>query len=98
MTLRCDPEETEPRYLREAVKLDGKRILEVGCGNGRLTWRYAQRARRVVGIDHRQTDLRDAQDSCPPALRSTVRFAAADALALPFATNQFDVALLAWSL
>ncbi len=98
MTLRCDPEEIEPRHLQEAVRLAGKRVLEIGCGDGRLTWRYAQSAMHVVGIDPSQTDLREAQNSCPSALRASVRFAAADARTLPFAANQFDVALLAWSL
>ena len=93
-----DPEEIETRHLHEAVSLDGKRVLEVGCGNGRLTWRYAHSARRVIGIDLSQTGLSEAQNGCPPALRATVSFALADGRALPFAAGRFDVILLAWSL
>jgi predicted RNA methylase len=34
-----------------APTLHGARVLEVGCGDGRLTRRYADRASRVLAID-----------------------------------------------
>ena len=42
MHLQRDPEQIEIRMLREFADLEGKHILEIGSGDGRLTWRYAQ--------------------------------------------------------
>jgi ubiquinone/menaquinone biosynthesis C-methylase UbiE len=98
MTLLRDPEENETRQLHAAVPLAGKRVLEVGCGAGRLTWRFARSAGQVVGLDPNPASLRTAYHDCPPALRPTVAFALGDARAIPFAAGTFDVAVLAWSL
>ncbi len=98
MTMQRDPEQVEKRYLHDFVSLAGKRVLEVGCGEGRLTWRYADIAGRVTGIDTDPERLAAAPRDCPPDLRRRVGFALAQAEALPFAGETFDVAILAWSL
>ena len=46
-----DPEGVEGAALRAIGKLEGARVLEVGCGNGRLTFGYAAAARSVLAID-----------------------------------------------
>jgi len=46
-----DPEEVEIRILHEYADLAGTRVLEIGCGEGRLVWRYAATARQVGGLD-----------------------------------------------
>ena len=98
MTIFRDPEENEIRYLRDFVSLSGKHVLEIGCGEGRLTWRYAHTAGRVVGIDLNPIRLLKAQFECQPELRSKVSFALASSLDLPFPPEKFAVAVLAWSL
>lgn len=98
MTLQRDPEEAETRYLRDFADFDGARVLEVGCGEGRLTWRYARAARRVVGIDLDPARVSVAPRDCPPDLRPTTSFALADSQRLPFPRDTFDLAILAWSL
>ena len=99
MTTQIDPEGTETKLLlRHAGLADGsKRVLEVGCGDGRLTWRYARMARQVVGIDLHEDDLRVALIDRPADLASRVQFARADAIHLPVARNSFDLAIFAWS-
>ncbi len=37
MSLLKDPERTETKYLHKFVDLAGKQLLEIGCGDGRLT-------------------------------------------------------------
>lgn len=37
--------------LRELGALEGKRVLDVGCGSGRYCLAYAARGARVVGVD-----------------------------------------------
>ena len=96
--MQRDPEGTETSHLRNITQFANARVLEIGCGNGRLTWRYAGLANRVAGIDPDMSRLITAIGDCPPGLRSTVSFARAKSEALPFARGIFDLAVLAWSL
>lgn len=98
MTVQRDPEERELKHLRAFADFAGARVLEIGCGEGRLTWRYAGAAGRVVGIDLDPARLDVASREILPGLRSTVTFALAKAEALPFPRETFDLAVLAWSL
>jgi len=50
--MRLDPEGHETAALDQLLPdLRGRRVLEVGCGEGRLTCRYADRAGSVLAID-----------------------------------------------
>jgi ubiquinone/menaquinone biosynthesis C-methylase UbiE len=97
MTLQKDPEGTETDHLKTAAVFSGRHVLEIGCGDGRLTWRYAPSARRVTAIDPDSEALKAAVMACPDALRQTVSFVGASSLNLPFPRETFDIALLAWS-
>jgi ubiquinone/menaquinone biosynthesis C-methylase UbiE len=92
-----DPEENEIRALQAAAPLGGKRVLEIGCGSGRLTWRYAGAARYVAGMDLVLSRLQEARSACPPALRRKTGFVLGDATAIPCAAGSFDLAIFAWS-
>jgi ubiquinone/menaquinone biosynthesis C-methylase UbiE len=98
MSMQRDPEAIETAYLHKMAALDDARVLEVGCGDGRLTWRYAGTTRHAIGIDSNREHLVLARRSCPPALGTRVAFTQATALALPFRAELFDGAMLAWSL
>jgi ubiquinone/menaquinone biosynthesis C-methylase UbiE len=98
MPTQRDPEAVETAYLHDMTTMNDARVLEVGCGDGRLTWRYAGTARRAIGIDSNGEHLAVAQRSCPPGLGARVAFVQATALALPFRAGLFDGAILAWSL
>ena len=60
MTSQKDPERTETKTLHQFADFTGRRVLEIGCGDGRLTWHYAKPARQVLGIDVNADDLRVA--------------------------------------
>ncbi len=96
MTLQKDPERTETKTLHKFADFAGKRVLEVGCGDGRLTWQYAKSAKFTAGIDLERDDLRLAMADRPADL--PVSFARADSIHIPFAKEKFDIAILAWSL
>jgi acyl-CoA synthetase (AMP-forming)/AMP-acid ligase II len=51
MTRVTDPEGAQLAAVLRAANFDGKRVLEVGCGDGRLTWGIAARASSVVAFD-----------------------------------------------
>lgn len=48
MAHRIDPEGEELDALRALAPVDGLRVLELGCGDGRLTFRYAEPAASVL--------------------------------------------------
>ena len=98
MTLQKDPERNEIRHLRNAADLTDKRVLEIGCGEGRLTWKYAKWTASIVGIDLDHDSLRVAKVDRPYDLESIVQLACADSQHLPFSKEKFDIAILAWSL
>jgi ubiquinone/menaquinone biosynthesis C-methylase UbiE len=99
MTVQVDPEGTESKYLHRYADFNFRqlRVLEAGCGDGRLTWRYAKAARLVTGIDLHPDDLRVAMIDRPANLAQSISFARADATHLPFGNESFDLAIFAWS-
>jgi trans-aconitate 2-methyltransferase len=69
-----------------------ERILDVGCGDGKITAEMASRAPRgsVVGVDPSRDMSSFAQSHVGPATRSNLRFEVADARCLPF-QGEFDL-------
>jgi len=97
MTLK-DPEGFERKYLHKFADFAGQRILEIGCGEGRLTWKYAAASALTVGFDSDHDALRIARADAPHDMQKNVHFAQASARDIPFANESFDIAILAWSL
>jgi ubiquinone/menaquinone biosynthesis C-methylase UbiE len=100
VAVQKDPEGSETRYLLRLAEFGGstsQRVLEIGCGDGRLTWRYANAAAQVIGIDLHADDLRVAMADRPNNLADKVNLARADAIHLPFANASFDLSIFAWS-
>lgn len=98
MTFQKDAENYETKTLHKLVDFRDQRVLEVGCGEGRLTWRFAAAAQQVVGIDPDPDAVRVAHYDMPSGLRKTTAFACASALHLPFPPESFGITLLSWSL
>jgi 2-polyprenyl-3-methyl-5-hydroxy-6-metoxy-1,4-benzoquinol methylase len=99
VTIRIDPEGSETDALFDLAELEGREVLEVGCGDGRLTWRYADRADHVTAID----PFEDAIVRAKERLRATdlpidFRHVTFEDFATASDTDVFDVALLSWSL
>ena len=93
-----DPEGMETRVLRSLVRMDGRDVLEIGSGSGRLTWRYAERAASVVGLEPEETHVLRARAAMPVALRNHVEFRVADAASVELPDAAFDVVVFAWSI
>ena len=100
MTVRVDPEQNEPRALSALVDASGQRVLEIGCGDGRMTWHYASKAAHVTAIDPWEGGIARARKNLPGELQDHVEFCNISFLDYAAATepSTFDIAILAWSL
>jgi ubiquinone/menaquinone biosynthesis C-methylase UbiE len=95
---RRDENGAETRAIAELVTLDGRRVLEVGCGEGRLTRFAATRATSVYAFDPSAENIAAARAALTDDQRRRVRFAVHDAEALDLVRERFDLALCGWSL
>jgi methylase of polypeptide subunit release factors len=87
----------ELRLIERFVSLSDREIIEIGCGEGRLTFQYATRARRVVALDVNAAEIERARAEADRIGARNLRFLAQPAEGrLPGAP--FDVALFTWSL
>jgi SAM-dependent methyltransferase len=69
-----------PRFLAllREEKLAGRRVLDLGCGGGRLTFALAAWAGRVIGLDRDPALIRDAHGRAVAAGVDNVEFHEAD--------------------
>lgn len=79
----------ERALLRVLQPKPGWRVLDAGCGDGRLLVSLARRALRVVGVDASVAMLRAARDRARAA-GLPVHLVRAEVGALPFADESFD--------
>lgn len=100
MTIGIDPEGNETAALFDLVDLDGREVLEIGCGDGRLTWRYADRAAHATAIEPFEDAIARARTrlSEAPNERIELRHVTFQDFAAATDADVFDVTLLSWSL
>jgi ubiquinone/menaquinone biosynthesis C-methylase UbiE len=96
--LLVDPDGVEIATIRELVALDGLRVADIGCGDGRLSFECAREGATVVGYDPDEDAVAQAREETPRELRRRVRFEVADAAQLELPAGEFDLALFSWSL
>ena len=90
-----DLHDVEDRRIEALVDLEGARVLEVGCGEGRLTAFAAARAKSVYAFDPNAERVEKAR---AVADNERVRFGVHGADALDVERESFDLALCGWSL
>jgi ubiquinone/menaquinone biosynthesis C-methylase UbiE len=98
MAWTIDLQEDETAALAEIIDFGGKRVLEVGAGDGRLTWRVAAETKSLLAIDPDEERIEQARADLPAELSERVDFRVMDAVELDVPKRSFDVALLSWSL
>ena len=100
MVIRIDPENNETPALFDMVNFSGQSVLEIGCGNGRVTWRYADKAAHVTGIDSDVKQIALAREQLPSQLQNRIEFhsIAFEDFASISETSAFGIVILARSL
>ncbi len=86
MAIRSDSAGHEQSYLRDMLAADVGDVLEIGCGDGRLTRKYADLPRRIVGVDL----LNALPGTGAKPFPESISMAAASGLHLPFPACRFD--------
>ena len=100
MAIKVDPEGNETRALFELTDLDGHDVLEIGCGDGRLTWRYAFKVAHVIAVDPFEGSVIRAKASVPNDVQDHVQIIHADfdRFATSSPSSAFDTVILSWAL
>ncbi len=52
---------TEYKHLKNKINLNGKTLLDLGCGTGRLTFVFAKKCKKVVGVDFATEMIKQAK-------------------------------------
>ena len=81
------------RQILSRLSLEGKTVLDIGCGNGLYTLRLAKLAEKVTGVDIAEEAIAKARRNNAD-LKGNAEFLKASAESLPFCDHSFDVMLL----
>jgi ubiquinone/menaquinone biosynthesis C-methylase UbiE len=79
--------------IEEFVQLNGKSLLEVGCGDGRLTALLVGKAEAITAIDPDENSIEAARKNI-----NGVNFVIGSGEKLEFANETFDIVLFSYSL
>jgi 2-polyprenyl-3-methyl-5-hydroxy-6-metoxy-1,4-benzoquinol methylase len=83
-------DELEHAIVRKLLPNSGRRIIDVGCGYGRLAECYLDRFQQVIMVDGSMSLLRQAVEKT----RGQAIYIASDVTHLPFRTSSFDAVLM----
>lgn len=76
----------------------GKRVLDIGCGDGRVTLTVARAAVSVLGVDPDVDAVAAAKKNARKAGLLNARFKVGSAQKLPYPPEAFDLVILSWTL
>jgi ubiquinone/menaquinone biosynthesis C-methylase UbiE len=82
--------------LEDIAEWRGRRVLEIGCGDGRLTERLAELGARIHAIDPDAASIRKARRRLPPRFAPRVRFAVGSADNLEHHADSFERVVYSW--
>lgn len=98
MSPTLDPEGAHLAALRRVADLRGARVLEMGCGDGRLTQGIAEEAAHVLAFDPDAEAVAEARGALPTQIAEKVSFRVASAEQLEIEPGSFDLVIFSWSL
>jgi ubiquinone/menaquinone biosynthesis C-methylase UbiE len=98
MTPVLDPEGAHLAALRRLADFRGRRVLEMGCGDGRLTLGIARDAAHVLAFDPDADAIERAGRALPDELAERVTYRVASAKEIELEPQSFDLVVFSWSL
>lgn len=98
MTRTVDPDGAHIAALRRLADFSGQRVLEMGCGDGRLTVGMGADGATMLAFDPDADAVAAARRTLPPELAPRVTYRAASAQELDVAPGEFDLVVFSWSL
>jgi ubiquinone/menaquinone biosynthesis C-methylase UbiE len=99
MALVIDPAGDEIHALKAMTDWRGKRVLEVGCGNGRLTQRLIKfGVDKIIAFDPEAKSIRAARKDLPEKYKDRVTYRVGNAEHVKQKPNQFDIIVFSWVL
>jgi predicted RNA methylase len=98
VTPLLDPEGAHLAALRRLGDFRGQRVVELGCGDGRLTVGLARDASHVLAFDPDAEAVERARRSLPAALDDRVSYRVASGRAIEIEPHSFDLTVFSWSL
>ncbi|MEX2645089.1 MAG: class I SAM-dependent methyltransferase [Gaiellaceae bacterium] len=93
-----DPEGAHLAALRRLGDFRGRRVLELGCGDGRLTVGIAAEAAHVLAFDPDSDAVERARTSLPAELAERVTYRVASGKEIEIEPHAFDLVVFSWSL
>lgn len=84
--------------LRRLADLRGRRVLELGCGDGRLTVGLAADAESVFAFDPDGEAVERARRSLPSEFADRVAYRVAAGNVIELEAASFDLVVFSWSL
>jgi ubiquinone/menaquinone biosynthesis C-methylase UbiE len=93
-----DSEGAHLAAILRAADFRGRRVLEIGSGEGRLTWGFAPLVASVLAFDPDEDVVTTARADCPQELREKVRFEVASAEEIEVPPQSVDLVFFSWSL
>ena len=98
MTPVLDPEGAHLGALRRLADFRGQRVLELGCGDGRLTLGIAADATDVLAFDPDAEAVERGRRTLPGELADRVTFDVASGNEIEIKPHSFDLVVFSWSL
>ena len=92
------PPGLEVKLIERYANLEGRRVLEIGAGEGRLTSQIARRATTVLAVEPQPERVASARRLLERQGITNVTFRVGSAERLPRARRPFAVAIFSWSL
>ena len=93
-----DPEGAHLGALGRLGDFRGRRVLELGCGDGRLTAGIAADAAHVLAFDPDGDAIERARASLPAELAERVTFRVASGKEIEIEPHAFELVVFSWSL
>ena len=98
MTELLDPEGAHIAALRRLADFSDRRVLELGCGDGRLTLGIAQDAVQLLAFDPDAEAVKRARGTLPAELAERVTYKVASGKQIELEPHSFDLVVFSWSL